>query len=218
MERTVTVQGTGRVSAAPDLIEIPLSLSAADPDYEAAAAQSEAQLTALRAALAPLGFAEADLPTVNYRVSTEYESVPDERGVYHSRFAGYRCDHELKLAFDLDMDRLSAVLTALSACSAKPQFSIRFTVRDPDAVYAGLLRSAAENARAKAEVLCAASGAKLGELLHIRYGRNEEAVSSRTNVMFACDEAAPRAKGLMNFQPEDIRLSDTATFIWALRH
>ena len=217
MERTVTIQGTGRVSAAPDRIELPLSLTAVDPDYETAAAQSEAQLMALRAALEPLGFAEADLPTVSYQVSTEYESVPDEHGVYRSRFVGYRCNHELKLAFDLDMDRLAAVLSALSACSAKPQFSIRFTVRDPDAVYDALLRAAAENARAKAEVLCAASGAKLGKLLHIRYGRNETEVYSRTNAMFACDEAAPRAKGL-SIRPDDIHLSDTATFIWAIEH
>ena len=217
MERTVTIQGTGRVTAAPDLIELPLSLNALEPDYEAAAAQSAAQLDALRAALEPLGFAEADLPTVSYQVTTEYESVPDEHGVYRSRFVGYRCSHELKLAFDLDMEHLSAVLSALSACSAKPQFIIRFTVRDPDAVYDALLRSAAENARAKAEVLCAASGAKLGKLLHIRYGRNEAEVCSRTNVMFACDEAAPRAKGIA-LRPDDIRLSDTATFIWAIEH
>ena len=217
MERTIAIQGTGRVSAAPDLIEIPLSLTALDADYESAAAQSEAQLASLRAALEPLGFAEADLPTVSYQVSTEYENVPDEHGVYRSRFKGYRCSHDLKLAFALDMDRLSAVLTALSACSAKPEFRIRFTVCDPDAVYGALLRSAAENARAKAEVLCAASGVKLGGLLHIRYGRNEQEVYSRTNVMYACDEAAPRAKGL-SIQPDDIRLSDTATFIWAIEH
>ena len=134
---------------------------------------------------------------------------------YRSRFTGYRCSHDLKLSFDLDMDRLSAVLSSLSACSARPQFSIRFTVRDPDAVYDELLRSAAENARAKAEVLCAASGAKLGDLLHIRYGRNESDVYSRTNMMFACDEAAPRAKG-MSIRPDDIHLSDTVTFIWAI--
>ena len=77
--------------------------------------------------------------------------------------------------------------------------------------------TAAENARAKAEVLCAASGAKLGKLLHIRYGRNEAEVCSRTNVMFACDEAAPRAKGIA-LRPDDIRVSDTATFIWAIEH
>ena len=212
---TVTIKGTGRVSAAPDLIELPLSLYTVDPDYETAVAQSEAQLAALRTALEPLGFSEADLPTVSYQVSTEYENIQDEHGVYRSRFTGYRCSHDLKLSFDLDMDRLSAVLSSLSACSARPQFSIRFTVRDPDAVYDELLRSAAENARAKAEVLCAASGAKLGDLLHIRYGRNESDVYSRTNMMFACDEAAPRAKG-MSIRPDDIHLSDTVTFIWAI--
>ena len=215
MERTITVKGVGKASARPDLIVIPLSLCAEAEEYDAAAALAERQLEALRAVLAPLGFAKDDLPTVNYEVATNYESQPDEHGIYRSHFVGYRCSHELRLEFPLDTERLSAVLAALSGCEAKPEFSVRFTVRDPDALYAELLRSAAENARGKAEALCAASGVQLGELLHVRYSWDEVNVISSSRVMLACD-AAPRAKGL-DITPEDVKSSDTVTFIWAIQ-
>ena len=105
--------------------------------------------------------------------------VKDRQGNYKREFVGYACSYRLKLAFDFDSKQLAKVISAIADCGAKPELSIAFTVRNPSAVSEKLLISATENARAKAEILCKASGSTLGQLLNIDYNWGELNVYSR---------------------------------------
>ena len=77
-----------------------------------------------------------------------------------------------------------------------------------------LLASAAENAKKKAEILCAASGARLGRLMNIDYNWGEIGFRSRTRYGFAQDEAVAAKSAAFNaaFVPDDITSSDSAAF------
>lgn len=214
MERSITVKGTGQVSVRPDLIEIPMTIEAVDPDYELAAAANARRIEAIRASLLPLGFERESIKTVNYQVSAQYESVRDEHDNWVQRFKGYACVHELRIEFGLDTDRLSAVLGALAACEAFPELSVCFTVRDPDAVRTQLLENAAENAREKAEVLCRASGVTMGRLMRIDYSWTDINVYANSRVM--ADGTAMMKKAMIEIEPEDIRVRDDAVFVWEI--
>ena len=123
----------------------------------------------------------------------------------------------MKLSFYLDMKRLGETISAIGGCRAKPDLNIRFTVKEPEAVNARLLQAAADNARRKAELLCAASGVKLGQLQHIEYNWKDTSVYSRTAVN--ADRAVmPMMKNAFRAEmtPEDIELSDSAAFIWEI--
>ena len=70
----------------------------------------------------------------------------------------FQGSYRLKLAFDFDSKQLAKVISAIADCGAQPELSIAFTVKNPARVSEELLINATENARAKAEILCKASG------------------------------------------------------------
>ncbi len=216
MDRTITVRGTGKVSLPPDQVELTLPLTAENENYDAAMSAAAEQLDALRASLTDLGFGKDDLKTTNFNVSTRYDFRHDSQGNAKQVFLGYACTQGLRLPFPFDTARLGRTLSAISSCTADPELNIRFTVADPSALSDALLRSAAENARSRAEVLAAAGGVRLGELLRIWYSWDSREIFSPTS--FGMDRGLMRAKGSMemSFSPENIGLYDEATFTWAI--
>ena len=220
MTRTITVKGTGSVSARPDYIVLMFSVSARDMDYEKAMEEASGRIAALEAAVRETGFEEGALKTAGFNVSTQYESAKDDCGNFQSVFAGYSCFYRLKLAFDFDSGRLADVLSAIAGSGTNPELNISFTVKDVAKVNEALLASAAVNARTKAEILCRASGAELGQLISIDYRWNERDIISPTQYSLengAMPMLAAKGRCVPEIRPDDIDLHDTASFIWELQ-
>ena len=222
--KTVTVKGVGRASAAVDTVELSFRVWAKNKSYDKALDAADKQVSALEEALTAAGFPAADFQTAGFHVNTEYESVCDDKGNYHSEFSGYNCSYDQLLRFGFDAARLGEALNAVAASKAKPELQVRFTLREPEKLEAVLLRSAAANAKARAEVLCAASGCRLGELQKIDYDLSRLNFHSETVIEME-DCAVPlMANGAMkakrNFgsalRPQDIDLRDTAVFVWEI--
>lgn len=217
MQRTITVKGTGTAKAAPDLIRIVLSLDAKDFDYSFTMRIAERKIDSLKEALAAVGFDRKALKTLNFDVRTDYSSEKDSNGNYKRVFNGYICSHRLKLEFDFDTKQLASTLNAIATCVSDPELSIAFTVKDPAAISADLLRNATTNAREKAEILCAAANVKLGELQAINYNWGELEVVSHTDFDMPMKCAALSPGCDIEIEPDDISVSDTATFIWEIQ-
>ena len=217
MEKIITVRGTGSVSVKPDETVVSLTLRAIDKIYDKAMTKAADLQTALTGALAAVGFSANDIKTVRFNVSAEHESVRGKDGTYKNVFKGYACTHALRLAFDFDTKRLSDTLGAIASSVADPDLSIQFTVKDKTAAENALLEDAAKNAREKAEVLAAASGARLGELLSISYHFEGKDMMSRTQYGMdtLCLAKANRAAA-PTVAPEDIDLTDEVSFVWTI--
>lgn len=218
MPRTITVKGVGRVSTAPDYVVISMSLEAKDNDYDATMELAAKKIEQLNTALEEIGFEKKSVKTTSFNVRTDYERVKDGNGNYKSVFNGYVCSHRLKVEFDFDTKRLAQTLYAISRCLAEPELSISFTVKDPTAVNTELLKSATVNAKEKAEILCEASNVKLGSLLSIDYNWGELNIISRTDYDLEEKCMAMPCSGLadIDIEPDDIDVSDTATFVWEI--
>lgn len=219
MPRTITVKGMGRVTAAPDYVVISMSLEAHERDYEATMELAAKKIEQLNASLEEIGFEKKSVKTTNFNVRTDYEREKDRNGNYKSVFNGYICSHRLKVEFDFDTKRLAQTLYAISRCLAQPELSISFTVKDPSAVNKALLKSATINAKEKAQILCEASGVELGQLLTIDYNWGELNIVSHTDYMLEEKCMAMPVGGLadMDIEPDDIDVSDTATFVWEIK-
>ncbi len=219
MPRIITVKGMGRVTTAPDYVVISMSLEARENDYEQTIELAAKKIEQLNASLEGIGFEKKTVKTTNFNVRTDYERVKDRNGNYKSIFNGYVCSHRLKVEFDFDTKRLAQTLYAISRCLAQPELSISFTVKDPSAVNKELLKSATINAKEKAQILCEASGVSLGELLSIDYNWGELNIVSRTDYMLEEKCMAMPVGGLadMDIEPDDIDVSDTATFVWEIK-
>ena len=185
-------------------------------------AMSEAaeRIERLQGAAVRVGYRKEDLKTTSFDVQTRYENVKDRQGNYKREFVGYACSYRLKLAFDFDSKQLAKVISAIADCGAQPELSIAFTVKNPARVSEELLINATENARAKAEILCKASGSTLGQLLNIDYNWGELNVFSRTSydvedciqpLMAMSKCAAPE------IEPVDIDVTDTVAFTWEIQ-
>lgn len=214
--RTITVKGIGAVSVKPDLIVLRLSMETAEYEYDAAMKAAAEKIDFLNKALEAAGFEKKSAKTADFRVRADYDRLNDGKGNYTSVFMGYKCRHELKIEFDFDTKRLAKALSEISECIAKPEISIDFTVKDSSAVSGELLKAAAKNARGKAEILCAASGAKLGELLSIDYNWGELHLYSATDYDVEGKCMMLSAADDMDIEPEEIKARDTATFAWEI--
>lgn len=214
--RTITVKGIGAVSVKPDLIVLRLSMDTAEYEYDAAMKAAAEKIDFLNKALEAAGFEKKSAKTADFRVRADYDRRNDGKGNYTSVFMGYKCRHELKIEFDFDTKRLAKALSEISKCIAKPEISIDFTVKDSSAVSGELLKAAAKNAREKAEILCAASGAKLGELLSIDYNWGELHLYSATDYDVEGKCMMLGAADDMDIEPEEIKARDTATFAWEI--
>ena len=219
MPRTITVKGMGRVTTTPDYVVISMSLEAHEQDYEATMELAAKKIEQLNASLEEIGFEKKSVKTTSFNVRTDYERVKDRNGNYKSVFNGYICSHRLKVEFDFETKRLAQTLYAISRCLAQPELSISFTVKDPSAVNKELLKSATINAKEKAQILCEASGVELGQLLTIDYNWGELNIVSHTDYMLEEKCMAMPVGGLadMDIEPDDIDVSDTATFVWEIK-
>ena len=214
--RTITVKGIGAVSVKPDLIVLRLSMETAEYEYDAAMKAAAEKIDFLNKALEAAGFEKKSAKTADFRVRADYDRLNDGKGNYTSVFMGYKCRHELKIEFDFDTKRLAKALSEISKCIAKPEISIDFTVKDSSAVSGELLKAAVKNAREKAEILCAASGAKLGELRSIDYNWGELHLYSATDYDAEGKCMMLGAADDMDIEPEEIKARDTATFAWEI--
>ncbi|MDE6727196.1 MAG: SIMPL domain-containing protein [Oscillospiraceae bacterium] len=217
--RTITVKGVGTASTPPDLTVISLNIIEKALEYTAAVNGANERIEKLQAAISTVGFKKDDLKTLSFNARTNYENYRDKDGTYKQRFAGYACEYHLKLSMDFDNKRLSETLAAIADSGANAEQSIAFTVKEPEKVSAQLLKAATENAREKAEVLCAASGVTLGDLVNIDYNWGDIMIHSASvysEQFRGVDDAVPAA-AMPEFEPDDIESRDTATFVWEIK-
>ena len=203
--------------AKPDFIVISMNIVSKDKEYVKAVANANERIALLQKAVVAAGFAKEDLKTLSFNVRTIYKNQQNEHGMWVSMFDGYECRYRLKLSMDMDSKKLAATLTEISDSGADSEFSIEFTVKDPEVIGEAVLKSATENAYRKAKILCEASGEKLGELVSIDYDWNDIHVASAS--AYAVNSMARGISedgGMPEFEPEDIRSSDSVTFVWEI--
>jgi len=216
MANTITVKGIGSVKTKPDYVIISLRLKGEDKEYVQAVNKANEKIELLQKAIRIVGFSDDDLKTLNFSARTVYKNV-HKGNEYVNVFVGYSVDYQLKLAFDFTQKKLSETLTAIANSGSDAEFSISFTVKEPEKIAGELLIAATENARQKAEVLAKASHKALGELLTIDYNWRDIEIVSHSNYAIA---AAPNmlrgVEAVPDFTPDDIESQDSVTFIWEL--
>ena len=215
-ERRIRVTGTGLLRLKPDLCRVNLTLRGLEPAYSDALNRASRDSAALAEAVAALGFAREDLKTLDFSVDAEYESVQDDKGRWRQEFKGYRFTQSLKLEFSVDNALLGRTLAALAAAPVDPEFHLSYALRDPESAKAALLEAAVEDARRKAGILAAAAGAKLGTLLQVDYALSEPALETPRMAKAMLARNSVQESLDLDFQPDDIRATDTVTLIWAL--
>lgn len=221
MERKITITGNGRIKVTPDYINLTLTVAANNKKYEKAVDEVEERVNVLNEALRKIGFGENTSKTTTYRIQPHYKYLNDRKGNTKREFDGYECFHRLKLSFDLNPQKLGAAVGLITKTIANPNLDIEFTVKDKEVAKREALSSTAEDAKLKAEALVAATGEKLGKLISIEHNDWNSLDLSVKVKPLACIEDTCEIAALQTskiaMEPEDIEVSDSATFIWEIQ-
>ena len=217
--RTVKVTGKGNLKVRPDLTRISITLSNRFKEYAEAMERSSEDSEKLKELLSEFGFGRSDVKTLDFSVDAEYEGYRDG-DEYKQRLAGYRYRHMLFAEFGVDNARLGRILYALAYCDLNPEFSVSYTVKDPEAVKNVLLGKAVSDAKEKAAVLADSAGVALRGIQAIDYSWGDTGMEVRPMgrmMAYGQNAAAGAAKSFsMDIEPDDISLSDTVTVVWEI--
>lgn len=216
MDRLIRVKGTGSLSVKPDLIVITMELASKKWDYDKTMQLASESVENLQNAIEIAGFEKKDLKTTSFNINTNYESYTDKDNNYKKKFAGYICEQRLKIEFDYDTRVMSDLINAISKSPTNPEFRIRFSVKDNNAVSEQLLINATENARQKAEILAKASNVNLGNLINVDYNWEELHFYSQLSYKMTNSEYMMDNKSVPDIEPEDIDVSDNVSFVWEI--
>ena len=220
MDRIIKVTGKGKISVKPNTIRLNIEAEGVYKEYEQAVKKSAEATGILRETLEKAGLKAEELKTVHFDIDSEYERYRDKNDDYRSRFVGYKYTHSMYIQFSNDNKQLGRVLYELAHCNVKVEFSIRYTVKDADAVKNELLVNAVENSKFKANVLVKAAGVSLGEIKSIDFSWGEIKIFSKPLNLGSRDmllaEAEPKAYDI-DIEADDIDVQDTVTIVWEIK-
>ena len=220
MERTIRVTGKGNISVKPDIIRLRLSMEGIYPEYDETLQKSSEIVELLKDLVEKQGYERKELKTLYFNIDTEYESYQAKDKSWKRRFQGYKYVHRMKIEFPADNQRLGKMLYALAHCPVSPEFSIEYTVSDPEASKNELLGKAVKDSLKKASVLVEAADVKLGKIINIDYSWEEiDFVSKPLQEMSlrCCElDESYSASYDMDIEPDDIDITDTVTVVLAL--
>jgi uncharacterized protein YggE len=161
--RTISVNGSGVASAAPDVAYITLGVETINPDPAIVVDESTKKMETVLAALKDLGIAEADMQTVTYNLWIE--QVHDREGMPTGE-TRYHLVHQMRIKVT-DLAKTGQVLQAALKAGANTVAGVEFTIADPTPLQQQAREKAMASARAKAEQLAAGFGVKLGAVRSI---------------------------------------------------
>ncbi|MBI4258929.1 MAG: SIMPL domain-containing protein [Actinobacteria bacterium] len=159
-KRTVSVSGIGRVTRAPDeaLVSLGVRTEAADPAE--AMNQNARRMNAVLSALTDAGVDREDIATTNVSLYPNWEN---ESGTP----SGYVAENQIEVTVT-DLERIGKVLDVAVEAGANIAGGISFRLSDDNVGREEALRGAVADARDKAEILAAATGATLGRVVTIQ--------------------------------------------------
>ena len=156
---SITVSGTGRVKAEPDVADINLGVTKQGKDAKAAADEAAKTMAAVIKALKAAGIAEADIQTTTISLNPVYdwEENPPE-------IEGWEASNLVNVTVR-DIDTVGAVVDAATTAGATNINGITFRVDDPTAAEAEARAAAVADARTKADQLATAADVTIVSVL-----------------------------------------------------
>ncbi len=212
MTKIITT-GLGVINSAADIVEISISVSGIDYDYDKALSQAAIHLNEVKASLKKAGFDEKSLKTLHFNVRKQTQSVKEPDGSYKEKFIGYECIYENVLRFDFDMQRLSESIAILSKCKAFPSFNISFCVKQTEEIKDSLLKAAFDDAKKSALSLCKQAALKLLNIESITYSSDTLNVYSQTGMDTLKGRIMFEAQNI-DITPEEIKNTLSVEVVW----
>ena len=190
---TITVTGTGQVSAVPDMAVINFSLSEIAPTTSAAQAATAAMTSQALAILKAQKVEDKDIQTQTLSFFPEYDWTDQGR-----RLLGQRARQTLVVTIagiEESTARLSLILDRLAEIDGIELQSVIFDLSDKEEMAAEARAMAFAKARAKADQYAALAGINLGRVVSIQESMSPGGFNPSEMVMRGAAASAPIPAG-----------------------
>lgn len=163
---TITVTGTGTIQAAPDLATLMIGVTTQGETAAVALSANSEAVAAVTARLTASGIEARDMQTSNLSINPNWTSFDSGAA---PTISGYVATNLLTIRVR-DLGGLGAVLDAAVADGANTLNGLTFGMAKPEPALNEARKAAVADARARAELLVAAAGMKLGRVVTITEG------------------------------------------------
>jgi uncharacterized protein YggE len=160
---SIRVTGDATVTAKPERAQIDVGVLTQEKQSQNATTQNARQIENVLAALHRLLGADADIKTINYTLSPDYQYRPIGG---KPSVSSYTAMNVVRVVVD-DLEKVGPVIDTATQAGANHVESVRFTVRDPQVLHSQAIREAALKARANADALAAALNLKIVRTLTV---------------------------------------------------
>ncbi|MEP2533274.1 SIMPL domain-containing protein [Shimia sp.] len=204
-DRTISLNGTGVVSATPDMAVISLGATHRAKTAKAAMAAVNASVTEVLTELAEEGIDARDIQTNGLSLNAVRDH--NNYGETGPKLVGFEASNRLSIRVR-DLGEVGEILGVLIAVGANGVDGIRFDLQEPRPRQDEARRLAVADARAKAELYAEAAGVQLGEIVSIsEAGRSEPRLEMMRES--AMSDSVPIAAGELSIQSQ-------VMIVWAL--
>ena len=209
------VEGTAKRKVTPDIVRLTLGTVIEGVDVVAIQKQANEKVSKSIAAIKGLGISEEKIQTSNYNLNPKY----DDSG---NKISSYSINIQLSVEIeDLDLNKNlpGDVIEASATTGLNEVRSLNFDVKNRDDILEELKTEAINDAKAKKDVLAAASGLRLGELKNVSFGGFYYPAYGRDTAVGVAESAlAPdKAFDAAQILPGQTELSVTVTLQYEIR-
>ena len=188
--KTITVQGSSSVTAAPTIAYVSIGVTTFNKNAATAQSENAAKMDRVYKTLASLGIKKEKIKTVNYNISPRYDYKNNV-----ATLAGYNVINSIRVTV-MDLKKVSDVLDMTVKEGVNQSNSISFGVTDEerDKLYLQALSQAVVNAKEKANTIATAAGITISKPANIIEGSSAHFVQPNYRAMDMAkmaSEAAP---------------------------
>lgn len=162
-KRTISLNGTGTVKLAPDIVSISTGVESDAAIAKDALAKNNAAMTKVVEELKQSGIEAKDIQTTNFSVEPRYDTRDEDKA---PKLIGYHVNNSVFITLR-DISKLGEVLDKIVSLGANSIGGISFGVANREAVENEARKLAMADAIAKAKLYAEAAGAELGEVMTI---------------------------------------------------
>ena len=162
---SIRVTGEAVATAKPERAQIDVGVLTQEKQSQNAATQNAKQIDSVLTALHKLLGPDADIKTINYTLTPDYQYRP----IGKPSVSSYTAMNVVRVTVD-DLDKVGLVIDTATQAGANHVESVRYTVRDPEVLHSQAMREAALKAKANAEALAVALNLKILRTLSVEEG------------------------------------------------
>jgi len=162
----ISVSGTGKVQAKPDIATSSIGIEVTGSSLADATSQANTKMSAVIDKIKSLGVADKDIQTTSYNVQPITDQ-PKEGAT--PKVTGYRINNQVSVTVR-KIDDLGKILDAAVAAGANSIYGVSFSVDDPTPYQQQARAAAVKDAQDKAAQLAKAGGLTLGKIISINEG------------------------------------------------